>query len=114
MSPRKLVFMNHEAYWVCGYWERRESEARDISQRKHKDFKDFDPSSFIRSGHPDLGQLFRLLSLYNVRDLAYPEDALPAISGLLAVLSRGFEGGFLYGIPERFFDIVLGWRPSTH
>ncbi|KAF7877091.1 uncharacterized protein EAF02_008311 [Botrytis sinoallii] len=40
-----------------------------------------------------------------------PDDALPAISGLLSVLSRTFTGGFLYGIPEMFFERGLGWSP---
>lgn len=62
-----------------------------------------DLSRFIRSGYPDLRQLSVLLSWYNKRDLIYPGDALIAISGLLAVLSRGFEDGFLYGLPEGFF-----------
>jgi hypothetical protein len=107
MSPRKLVFMNREAHWVCQCCERRESDARDMKRGKGGSF---DPSQFIRSGYPDLEQLSKLLSWYNVRDLTHPEDALPAISGLLAVLSRGFEGEFLHELPERSFDISLSWR----
>jgi len=111
MSPRKLVFMNHEAHWICEGCQRRESEVEVMESRIRKGYN---PSPFILSGHPDLDEFSELLSWYNVRDLTFPGDALPAISGLLAVLSRGFEGGFLYGLPQRFFDIGLGWRPFAY
>lgn len=42
-------------------------------------------------------------------ELRYEEDALPGITGVLSVLSRSFTGGFLYGIPETFFDRAIGW-----
>jgi hypothetical protein len=109
MSPRKLVFMNQRAHWQCQCHQRRESDSPRWYGTRCPG-----PSQFIRSGYPDLHQLSELLSYYNQRDLTYPGDALPAISGLLAVLSRGFEDGFLYGLPERFFDIGLGWRPRAY
>jgi hypothetical protein len=105
MSCRKLVFTNQQAYWVCQCGRKHESDARDV------DRESLERSQFIRSGHPDLLELSDLLSGYNVRDLTYSWDALPAVAGLLAVLSRSFEGGFLYGLPERFFDVALSWRP---
>ena len=100
MSPRKLVFMNRQAYWSCECCRRRESDGLNAMSM---DLEYSDLSQFIRSGYPDLRQLSVLLSWYNKRDLIYPGDALIAISGLLAVLSRGFEDGFLYGLPEGFF-----------
>lgn len=111
MSSRKLLFIHHQAYWTCQCSQRRETDPTWVNRVGDVVF---DPSQFIRSGYPDLGRLSNLLSWYNVRDLTYPGDALYAISGLLVVLSRGFEGGFLYGIPERFFDVVLGWQPKSY
>jgi hypothetical protein len=108
MSPRKLVFMGQEAHWICYCYETRESG--DWARTKNQ----ASTIEFIRSGYPDLRKVSELLSWYNHRNLTYPGDALHAITGLLAVLSRGFENGFLYGLPERFFDIGLGWRPFTH
>lgn len=98
MSPRKLVFMNQRAYWVCQCCQRFESDARDMDRGNGKIFN---PSHFIRSGTPDLDRLSKVMSWYNVRNLTYPGDSLPAISGLLADLSCGFDGGFLYGLPDR-------------
>jgi len=108
MSPRKLVFMNHQAHWICQCRERHEPESRDMERDRKESFN---TSHFICSGYPDLVQLSELLCWYNVRDLTYPGDVSSAISGPLAILSRGFEGGFLYGLPEYFFDVCLGWRP---
>ena len=48
-----------------------------------------------------------MVGKYNARDLTYEQDALPAIWGLLSVLNRSFEGGFLQGLPEMFFDVAL-------
>ena len=109
MSPRRLLFVNQQAHWLCQCRQTRESDRGSSPVRDSSTLFEF-----IRWGYPDLTQLSELLSWYNKRDLTYPGDALPAISGLLAVLSRRFEGGFLYGLPERFFDIGLGWRPYPY
>jgi hypothetical protein len=90
MSPRKLVFMNQQAHWVCQCCQRSESDARDTNRLNEQSF---DPCQFIRSGYPNLTRLSELLNWYNVRDFTYPGNAPSAISGLVAVLSRGFEGG---------------------
>jgi hypothetical protein len=111
MSPRKLVFMDEKVYWVCRCGRRYESDVQGIHRANGGGY---DPSEFIRTSYPDLVELAILLSWYNRRNFTHPGDALPAISGLLAVLSRGFEGGFLCGLPERFFDLALGWKPMDN
>ncbi|KAF5672042.1 hypothetical protein FHETE_3914 [Fusarium heterosporum] len=65
----------------------------------------------LMAGFPDEWFLGKYIDAYNQRSLTFSEDALPAISGLLSVLSRSFPGGFVYGIPEMFFDHSLCWRP---
>ncbi|EWG53257.1 hypothetical protein FVEG_17082 [Fusarium verticillioides 7600] len=62
------------------------------------------------AGFPDDTSLRRYFAEYNQRSLRYEEDALPALWSLLPVFSRSFEGGFLYGIPEIFFEHGLCWR----
>jgi hypothetical protein len=49
---------------------------------------------------------------FNGRQLTYPEDAVVAITGFLNVHSQKFDAGFLFGIPEAFFDIALLWEPT--
>ncbi|KAH7182019.1 heterokaryon incompatibility protein-domain-containing protein [Fusarium sp. MPI-SDFR-AT-0072] len=51
-----------------------------------------------------------LLNEYNNRQLTYPEDAFPAVNGLLTYLeSFSFEYGSLFGLPRAVFDAALMW-----
>lgn len=53
------------------------------------------------------------VSNYNRRTLRVPEDALRAFSGLLAAWNRAFDGGFICGLPQMFFDDALLWQGDT-
>jgi hypothetical protein len=105
MSGRKLIFRNGQAHWKCQCSEWHEDLARDVEVNKSPDRH----LQHLVAGLPDLASLGDLLNDYNERSLTYDEDALPAIAGLLSVLSRTFTGGFLYGLPEMMFDTALGW-----
>jgi hypothetical protein len=113
MSARKLVFSMGEAHWLCQCCEWHESLVRDVEIDPHLDHR----PQLLVAGFPQLSFLQSILGSYNDMDLTYDEDALPAIAGLLAVLSRTFTGGFLHGLPEMMFDTALGWdmhwSPST-
>ncbi|XDG04010.1 hypothetical protein ABKA04_003625 [Annulohypoxylon sp. FPYF3050] len=106
-SGRKLLVNRKELHWECScsVWHEETTFGVEIDKyinpRVHT----------ILAGFPDLGSLNHTISQYNERELRYDEDALPAISGLLSITSRSFSGGFLYGLPEMFFDRALGWRP---
>jgi hypothetical protein len=50
---------------------------------------------------------------YNQRVLTFPEDVLAAFDGLTSKISGAFDGGFLWGLPEMFFDVALLWRMSS-
>jgi hypothetical protein len=106
MSARKLIFYKDEAHWMCQCCEWHEDLARDVEINKYIDSR----PQLLAAGVPDLNSLGQLLGDYNQRNLTYNEDALAAVSGLLAVLSRTFIGGFLYGLPEMMFDTALGWN----
>ncbi|KAK6842849.1 hypothetical protein PG987_003709 [Apiospora arundinis] len=67
------------------------------------------PIPQIFSGEPDFADLNMPLAEYNNRNLTFPEDALAGISGFLAIMSRSFEGGFIYGLAEMCFDSALMW-----
>lgn len=41
----------------------------------------------------------------------YPEDILDAFAGLTSVLSLTFDGGFICGLLQMFFDPALLWQP---
>ena len=107
MSQRKILFNKKEVHWECqcNVWHEEM-----IFGAKFKGY--INPrSSVILAGFPDMNSFNHLITDYNKRELRFEEDALPAISGLLSVISRSFTGGFIYGLPEMLFDRGLGWRP---
>ncbi|POR31388.1 Uncharacterized protein TPAR_08365 [Tolypocladium paradoxum] len=107
MSQRRILFNRQELHWECrcSVWHEEMILGATVDEY-------IDPRpSVILAGFPDLESLFHMISTYNEKELRYDEDALPAISGLLSVVSRSFTGGFLYGLPEMFFERGLGWRP---
>lgn len=107
MATRKIFFKDGMAHWECqcSLWH------EDLSQGVELD-KYIEPRlREVLAGFPMLNGLSNIIGNYNDLELRYEEEALPGIMGLLSVLSRSFTGGFLYGIPETFFDRALGWRP---
>lgn len=110
MSPRKVIIHNHQLHWECQCSVFHEE--MDLGAKADDWIEHF--LNVIVSGLPSLNALDGLIYSYNKRKLRYDEDALPAISGVLSVVSRTFSGGLLYGIPEMFFDRVLSWRAVLH
>ncbi|KAK7416525.1 hypothetical protein QQX98_005129 [Neonectria punicea] len=107
MSPRKILFNEKELHWECQCSVWHEELTHDAKVATY-----INPRlAVIASGFPDMESLSHTIHSYNERELTFPEDALPGILGLLAVFSRSFTGGFLYGLPEMQFDRCLGWRP---
>ncbi|KAF5597597.1 heterokaryon incompatibility protein [Fusarium subglutinans] len=108
MAKRKIIFYKHEVHWVCSctLWHEELTLFTEIDNELNPQFK------FVMAGFPDDSSLSRYFNEYNQRSLTFEQDALSALSGLLSVFSRSFEGGFLYGIPEMFFEHSLCWRAS--
>jgi hypothetical protein len=108
LSPRKLLFNKKELHWQCqcSVWHEETTFGAVVDQY-------IDPRlAVITAGFPDLGALAHMINSYNTCQLRYDEDALPGIFGLLSLASRSFPGGFLYGLPEMFFERALGWAPT--
>ena len=63
---------------------------------------------------PCLSKWDFLVSSYLTRGLTYEEDILRAFSGILESLSSSMLGGFLFGLPQRFFDAALLWVPREN
>lgn len=107
MASRKIFLKDGLAHWECQRSLWHEDLVQGVELKKY-----IEPRlREILAGFPGLDGLANLIGNYNNLKLRYEEDALPGITGLLSVLSRSFTGGFLYGIPETFFDRALGWRP---
>ncbi|KAJ4246271.1 hypothetical protein NW762_013622 [Fusarium torreyae] len=109
MSQRRILFNRGELHWECqcSVWHEEMIPGAEIDKYVDTRLK------LLLAGFCDDNALKSLIEEYNELTLRYDEDALPAISGLLSVISRSFEGGFLYGIPEMFFERGLCWKPST-
>jgi hypothetical protein len=59
---------------------------------------------------PDLEEYSRLVQDYSQRQLTFREDIVPAFSGITTTVSQSFQNGFIFGLPELFFDVALLWR----
>lgn len=112
MSTRKIFFRNQQLNWECHCCASCEDSVpyAKVDQMSGEPLDPFYDDLHLVAAVPELTRLGRLISDYNSRQLSYEEDALPAFSGVLSVLSRTFTGGFLYGLPEMFFDGALCWR----
>jgi hypothetical protein len=110
MSKRRLVFRDGGAHWEC-------HSANFHEGLEHTGSARLPPVKTMLEhtlgGYPDMKEYFEVVGKYNARDLTYEQDALSAIWGLLSMLNRSFEDGFLQGLPEMFFDVALRWR-SAH
>ncbi|GAP91549.1 putative heterokaryon incompatibility protein [Rosellinia necatrix] len=133
LSRRNLMFLDDRVFWECygAMWV--EEFALEPSRQKHPvqkevttaddtedtdDIKDVRRSLFYSRSHdlqitqwPDIDQYDTLVSKYTTLVLSFPSDGLNAFLGIIQAMSRSFRGGFLYGLPEYFFDYALLWRP---
>ncbi|KAI6766008.1 hypothetical protein HG530_007078 [Fusarium avenaceum] len=106
LSTRKIIFQNEKLHWKCqcSSWFEETMPGIEAELRYNLD----NQLKVLLAGYLDWGIFALLVSRYNNLSLRCGEDALPAISGYLSILSRVFEGGFLYGIPEMLFERGLG------
>lgn len=114
MSTRKIFFRDQQITWECHCCVYREDSVphAKVDELSGEPVDLFNDALHLVAAVPEMTRLGRLINDYNSRQLSYEEDALPAFSGVLSVLSRTFSGGFLYGLPEMFFDSALCWRCS--
>lgn len=107
ISRRKLIFVNGAVCWECRH--ARISKTGTMASNLMGRW----PHYMVgRATFPDLWTYFNLVAGYNHRHLTYSSDAQKAFSAVLDVMSSGFPGGFLFGIPEFCFDIGLLWTSS--
>jgi hypothetical protein len=117
-SPRKIMFQYQLAVWECNNTSWNEAS---LSKSPHpnplnasSDITNISPwqSRINLSAVPDINQYVRLVQDYTRRKLTYSDDALHAISSLLAIMSFSFSGGFISGLPGMFFNEALLWQPK--
>jgi hypothetical protein len=109
-SPRRIIFHNDAVNWDCHCT----SWHGNLTGRGESKCKKNINENAIGLGidrWPNLYRYIRLVCLYNIRDLTYPEDALDAFEGIISLSSGVFKGGFICGLPQLFFDASLLWQP---
>jgi hypothetical protein len=108
-SPRKLMFGRARVTWKCRNAEFREDFAMDRPTRPLPPLL-ATLESFAENGWPDLFSYAIACQNFNRRYFTYPRDANLAFAGVCSVLCAKYDGGFLHGLPEMFFDVALLWQ----
>lgn len=121
-STRRVIFQIDTVNWecLCASWHECQDISRLTLAPSHTPTPNFDTSAtkmdvpvagLNNSLWPDMMRFTRLMTLFNERDLTFPEDVLDAFVSCLAHLSSVFPGGFISGLPTMCFDAALLWQP---
>jgi len=124
-STRRVVFQNNTVNWecLCASWHECQDFTIPMTASSHttRSISDYAPTKINvptaglnSSPWPDMIRHTRLMTLFNERDLTFPEDVLDAFVSCLAHLSSVFPGGFISGLPTMYFDAALLWQPWAY
>jgi ankyrin repeat protein len=117
LSKRAIIFVDGDMFWDCQrcVWDKHElipgSNAETNGSYAGPYYDIARQMSSI--SWPDFGMYIELVCLYNSREFTYPQDSLPAFSGILNSFARSFPFGFVSGLPQLFLDIALLWQPFS-
>ncbi|GAB0131625.1 hypothetical protein EsDP_00000087 [Epichloe bromicola] len=117
-SRRAVFFFEDSLTWEChcDLWQGTTTNTMKILRGKKPVCTNRLSESAFGFQHtpwPDLDEYARLVMEYSARKVAIVDDTLRAFAGITHVLSRIFQGGFVYGLPLMFIDIALLWRPQA-
>lgn len=114
-SRRKLIFHNDTVNWEChcAAWYENQKFPNNYVYTPCNRSLSSTQFAFGTNSWPDFYRYARLVSLYNQRSLTFPEDVLNAFAGVTATLGSSFDGGFICGLPQMFFDAALLWQPYS-
>jgi len=116
-SRRAVFFVQDHMAWEChcDVWEevKEPTPLGEIRSREECTNRFTGASTGLQqSPWPDMDEYSRIVEDYSGRSLTHEEDTFPAFLGVTNALSESFIGGFVYGMPDLFFDIALLWRPK--
>jgi hypothetical protein len=111
LSRRMLIFVNGIIVWKCRTSMCQEDFHDELTTEYQSQGALVD--NLIAPGWPDMHLFQRLVENYTRRTLSYPCDSISAFSGVLTFLRGSFFGGFLFGLPELYFDVALLWQPFS-
>jgi len=112
-ARRKIIFHHDTVDWECHClsWHERQGLVDESGQKPCEGFPAISRIVPNNAPWPDMHRFARLVSMHNYRELTLPEDAIDAFAGILSQLCPSFEGGFVSGLPQMFFDASLLWQP---
>ncbi|KAH7378694.1 heterokaryon incompatibility protein-domain-containing protein [Pyrenochaeta sp. MPI-SDFR-AT-0127] len=110
-SKRRVVFQGDTVNWECLYEAWHELQEVSTQDRVLPPYHDTPLTGFKTPPWPDMLRFARLVSIFSIRNLTFPEDILDAFAGVLSHLSRTFQHGFISGLPQMCFDAALLWQP---
>lgn len=110
-SRRLVIIFQGQFIWKCKKSLCQEAFSNEVV------LEAWEQRSFVDSlqnpGWPDHDLFRRLVENYSKRTLSFPCDSISAFSGVLTTLRNSFPGGFLFGLPESYFDVALLWQPGV-
>ncbi|KAH7346243.1 heterokaryon incompatibility protein-domain-containing protein [Rhexocercosporidium sp. MPI-PUGE-AT-0058] len=114
-SSRRLVFGCDRTLWICkqAIWS-EDIDHINGPMRACYPLKSRVEELLLHSKPwPSLSNYLCIVNNYNKRKLTFPEDVAAAFSGIMASLRPQFPAGFMFGLPETFFDAALLWTPES-
>ncbi|KAI0171542.1 heterokaryon incompatibility protein-domain-containing protein [Pestalotiopsis sp. NC0098] len=102
LSKRSIVFVDETVFWACQC---------SVWAPGTKAFEGSDGPKDNVGGLSEPGRESPSLLVLAEDNPRIDKDALPAFSGVLHFLARGFSGGFVCGLPVLFLDTALLWQP---
>ncbi|KAF2197965.1 HET-domain-containing protein [Delitschia confertaspora ATCC 74209] len=119
-SPRQLIFGDHVVHWRCdcAMWLEACDAESDKRLSRFEMWARDDPrwirqQEVIRRPFPTLHTYGYIVEGFTKRYFTYAKDAIFGFAGIASILGQGFDGGFLYGLPETLFDVALLWQPDS-
>lgn len=113
-AKRRLIIDEGPIKWHCNCagWSEQlmYHDLADFQDRRVPEL--WDATQWMNAKIPNLSHLTDIIRYFNQKVLTYPEDVLPAFSGIQSMLHRIYPEGLTFGHPNFFFDISLEWRPG--
>ena len=111
-SRRKIIFHNNTVNWEChcasSHEHQQSLRLSPCPRRPLQTFLGVDNDPW-----PNFHRYSRLMALFTLRELTYPEDVLDAFVGASSAFARISQGGLVTGLPQMVFDAALIWQPFS-
>ncbi|KAI1173312.1 heterokaryon incompatibility protein-domain-containing protein [Nemania sp. FL0916] len=109
LSKKRLIFNRERVYWQCTCEEWYEDIIEQAPTSRSTRSSSGKLASLLSEVAPPFKALSDIVTEYSKRKFTYAEDFLPGILGTFSILTKSYEGGFLCGLPEAYFDAALLW-----